>query len=291
MMKKKLLFLIAFLFVFSTGKVMSQVKDTINPGHHAPVTHPAPGSSDAQASLAAAAANPIASMISVPMQFNFNFGTGDYKREQTTLNFEPVLPFKLFKWNVVTRMILPIVQKPQDAASGSDIGVGDMNMSMFFVPPVVGLGKNFHFTWGFGPSFNIPTASTTEFGSGAFGVGPTLVALVLSKHLVAGFTFNQVWSYNPAYDYSAFFAQYFITWNIKNGWYINTTPAITANWKADEGQVWTMPVGLGFGKIVKTKVPMKFQLQAYSNAVRPDGGAPTTLQFQWVVMFPRKPAK
>jgi len=293
-MKRILPFIIAFLFTFSTGQLISQASDTINPGHHASVKHPAPGSTDPVADLAQAAANPIANMISVPMQFNFNFGVGDYNREQTTLNLEPVLPFKMFTWNVIMRGIVPFMQKPHNAESGSDYGVGDMNFSMFFVPPVVGKGGKVQFTYGFGPAVNIPITSssppaTPAFGSGAFGIGPTIVALLLSKHIVFGITFNQIWSYDPAYDYSAFFGQYFFTWNIKKGWFVNSTPSITANWKAAEGEQWTVPFGAGFGKIVHAKVPMKFMLQGYANVIRPTGAAPFTLSFMYVLMFPHKP--
>ena len=58
-----------------------------------------------EASLAKIATNPIANMISVPFQFNFNFGLGDYNRYGTVLNLQPIIPFRLSdKWNVVNRL-------------------------------------------------------------------------------------------------------------------------------------------------------------------------------------------
>jgi hypothetical protein len=48
-----------------------------------------------------------------------------------------------------------------------------------------------------------------------------------------------------------FLLQYFINYNMKKGWYIDIAPIITANWQASSGNVWTVPVGGGLGRLMK----------------------------------------
>ena len=300
-MKRILPFIIAILFIFSAGDLFSQSSDKTNPA--------AGGASDADgdAKLAQAAANPIANMISLPFQLNFNFNQGPYNRYGTVLNFMPVLPFRLSKkWNVITRTIIPIIQKPYiDSTAGSTYGIGNTNFNAFFVPPAVGI-----FTYGFGITMNIPSASAPELGVDAFGLGPTIVFLFMPGHWVLGATAGLTWAYkSPAGTdaLNSFFGQYFITVNFKKGWFINTMPMITANFNALEGEQWTVPFGAGFGKIVHFKhIPVKFNLAYYYNAVQASqtpgteyidlahdprqamGNANQSLVFQVNLMFPHK---
>lgn len=234
--------------------------------------------------LAQQAANPIANMISVPMQLNLNFGVGEYNRPAQVFNIMPVLPFKMFKWNVINRIILPIVNTPDTTETGNYFGAGNINFSMLFVPPP---GKKFQ--WGFGPAFNIPTRSSENLGSDAFAMGPAIIALFMTGHWVAGATANHVWTFANDKNFNQTFIQYFITYNIKNGWYVNTNPIITANWNAPEGNEWTVPLGAGGGKVFHAgKQAMKLQAQYYYNVVHPPLAANWTLQIQYVLLFPHK---
>jgi hypothetical protein len=257
-----------FLFFF-----MNNVKSQVDTAQHA-----------SQKDLAKAAANPIANMISLPFQLNFNLGVGEYNRTQTTLNIMPVIPFGVGSWNVINRIIIPVVQKPDGTESGSYYGLGNTNYSMLFVPPMKAGGT---FQWGFGPAFGIPTSSSDQLGTNVFGIGPALIFLVMPGHWVVGVTFNQLWAYRESVDYSSFFAQYFITYNIKKGWYVNTNPMLTANFNAAEGEQWNIPLGAGFGRVFHAgSQPMKLQLQAYYNVVKPTGGANGSIQIQYVLLFP-----
>ena len=267
----------------------------------------APSSVTEAAELAKAAANPIANMISLPFQFNFNFNQGPLNRYGTVLNFQPVLPFRLSKkWNVITRTIIPIIQKPDMLSNeGSTSGIGNTNFNAFFVPPVVGI-----FTYGFGITMNIPSASAPELGGDAFGLGPTIVFLFMPGHMVLGATAGLTLAYKSPTGSDAlnsFFAQYFITYNMNKGWFINSMPTITANFNAPEGEQWTVPVGAGFGKIVHfNKLPVKFNLSYYYNATQANrtpgtefidlahdpnqamGIADQSLVLQVNLMFPKK---
>ena len=66
--------------------------------------------------LAKESQNPIANLISVPFQNNFNFGIGPKDTTQWDLNVQPVIPITLNKdWNLITRTIIPIVNQPSPA--------------------------------------------------------------------------------------------------------------------------------------------------------------------------------
>lgn len=168
-MNRNLLF-IALLIVFTIANVNAQ--NEIENQQESP----------SQEDLAKAAANPIANMISLPFQFNFNTNIGEYNREQTVLNLQPTIPFKLAKnWNVVNRLIIPVIQQPLNTETGSELGLGNINLSMMAVPKSLGNG-NAEFMYGFGPAFSIPTTSAPQFGPNVFAVGPAVIGLMLTKH-------------------------------------------------------------------------------------------------------------
>ena len=93
--------------------------------------------------------------------------------------------------------------------------------------------------------------------------------------------------------------QYFINYNLPHGWYISSAPILTANWKADASDVWTVPVGGGIGKLFKlgdilpleghpiAKLPINTQLQAFGDVVRPEFGPKWQLRFQIQFLFPK----
>jgi hypothetical protein len=130
--------------------------------------------------------NPIASLISVPLQENFNFGIGSADRTQNVINIQPVIPFSISEhWNLITRWITPIIYQPIPVpqSEGATVqttgvyGLGDLNPSFFFSP------KKSKVTWGVGPTFILPTATnTTYLGQGKFSMGPSVVALVQPSH-------------------------------------------------------------------------------------------------------------
>lgn len=241
------------------------------------------GESEA-AKLARETSNPIASIISLPIQFNFNFGLGEYNRFQSVTNVMPVLPFKLSKKiNVVNRVIIPFIYQPAvTQESGGSFGVGDINYSAFFTPSKTG-----KFVWGIGPAMNIPTRSNDVLGSPEFGIGPTAIALVMAGKWTYGFTANNVWSYEGG-NLNQLFSQVFVVYTFPSAWFVQFMPTITANWNAPEGEQWSIPLGANAGKVVLFgKQPVKFIGGGGYFVESPTNGPEWQLFFQTVFLFPK----
>ncbi|MBK6731569.1 MAG: neuromedin U [Bacteroidetes bacterium] len=230
--------------------------------------------------LAKASQNPLANMMSFPFKNNTNFGIGPYDRSQNVLNIQPVLPF--FKGKLITRTIIPIVWQPDiSSETGGTSGLGDITFTAFYANESKGI------TWGVGPVVNFPTASDPSLGPQEWGVGPSIVALAMPGKWVVGGLINNVWSVGNE-SINSMLLQYFINYNLPGGSYITTSPIITSNWNAPDGNQWTVPFGIGAGKIVKLggKLPLNLNASAYYNVVKPDYGADWTLRLQAVVLLP-----
>lgn len=123
---------------------------------------------DDVASLAEASQNPVADMISVPMQFNMNFGTGPEDDLQTVLNIQPVVPFSLGKdWNLITRTIVPVISQPDFGVYPKrENGIGDIQFSTFFSPKAPTSGG---WIWGAGVIAQLDSATDDRLGQGGLG--------------------------------------------------------------------------------------------------------------------------
>ena len=239
--------------------------------------------------LAKAAQNPIADMISVPFQNNFNFHVGPHNQLQDILNIQPVIPITLDRdWNLITRWITPVISQPPLTVTGErEFGLGDINPSFFFSPkePTHGI------IWGIGPTFVFPSGTDRTLTQGKYSIGPTLVALTIEGPWVLGVLVNNVWSVagkNNRDSVNAMTLQPFVNYNFPGGWYLTSSPIITANWETGHGDRWTVPVGGGFGRVFKIgEQPVNMQLAAYYNVARPTGAADWQLRAQVQLLFPK----
>ncbi len=246
-------------------------------------------SEEAQAeALQKAVQNPVASLISVPLQNNMNMGYGPFNRTQDVLNIQPVIPARISEnWNLITRVIQPLVWQPYpNQNTGGEYGLGDMNPSFFLSPAKPG-----KLIWGAGPTMVIPTATSDTTGQGQFSLGPSVVVLAQPPHWTLGALVNNVWSVageSGRAPVNQMLLQYFINYNMKKGWYLQTAPIITANWRATSGNIWTVPFGGGVGRIMKLGFqPINWQLQFYGNAAYPTGGSSWTFRGQIAFLFPK----
>jgi hypothetical protein len=246
--------------------------------------------SDAASELAKKTRNPVADLISVPIQNNFNFNVGPDNQTQTVINIQPVIPITLNEdFNLITRTILPVVDQPDPALNSSQFGLGNLNTTLFLSP-----SKSKAVTWGVGPIFGFQTKTNDLLGSNTFSVGPSAVVVAMPKHWVLGALANQRWSIGdgaPSQRINAMLIQPFINYKLPEGWHLTSAPIITASWEAfgsNSSDRWVIPIGGGFGKIVKTGgPPLNINLQGYYNVVNPDQGSDWQLRFTVALLFPK----
>jgi hypothetical protein len=199
-----------------------------------------------QEELSAAAANPLADLMSFPFQNNLNMNNGPYNRNVNILNIQPVIP--LAGGKLITRTIFPIVRIPDFSTESGKLssGLSDIVFTAFYVPESKGA------MWGFGPIVELPTGGSIR-GTQKWSAGPSLVVLVQPGDWTFGGLINNAWSFAG---------------------------------KSDRGDVNHMMlniflVGAGGGKLVMLggKLPLNLQTQLYYNVVRPDFGP----EWQWRV--------
>ena len=243
------------------------------------------------AKLQRASQNPVADMISIPFQLNSNFGVPPGNSTANVLNIQPVIPFNLTpNWNLISRTIIPVVWQPAGLQGAYYSGIGSTNVSLFLSPAKPG-----KLIWGAGLALNLPSSSpllAPAGGSRNWSAGPTAVLLGMPGHFVLGMVASQTWSFaGPANSpaWSVFYSQVFINYNFEKGWYLTSAPIITADWTASGSNVWSVPLGGGFGRIMKLagKLPINFNLSAYGYAAKPANGPDWTLRAQVALLLPK----
>ncbi|WP_217900240.1 hypothetical protein [Lutibacter agarilyticus] len=236
-----------------------------------------------EAALAKATQNPLAAMYSLPFQNNTTFNVGPYKRTQNVLNIQPVIPVSISEnINLINRIIIPVITQPSFTEDASSTGLGDISYTAWFSPT-----KASKITWGVGPAFQIGSSSGSAYGSGEFGLGPSVVALTMIKKWVAGVVVNNVWTFGDVKE-NKFLFQYFVNYNLPNAVYVVSAPILTSNWNAPSGDQWIVPFGGGIGKVFKLgKQPININAQGYYNAVKPEGWGDWQMRLQVQLLFPK----
>ena len=205
--------------------------------------------------LAKQLSNPLASLISVPVQLNYDTGFNAPRGKRTTMNIQPVVPFSLTEnLNLITRTIIPYKwQTNLGGVSGTQSGWGDTTMSFWFSPsePVNGL------TWGVGPLLYLPTSSDPAFGLGEWGGGLTAVALKQSGPWTFGGILSQTWSFESS-NLDSTYIQPFVSYTTPNSWTFTLNSESTYDRTSRE---WTAPVNFMIAKLV-TIGGQKISLQA-----------------------------
>lgn len=236
--------------------------------------------------LAKKTQNPVSDLISVPLQNNFDFGVGPEDKMVWMMNIQPVVPFRISEdWNIISRTILPVMNVPSLAPGlDSAAGIGDLNPT-FFLSPANPSG----FIWGVGPTMTLPTATDSLLGDGEWSAGPAGVGLFMEGPWVVGALAHQQWSFAGWGDRAVnqFLTQTFINYNFPTGWYITSSPIITGNFEIQKGNQWTVPLGVGVGKVHKYfGLPININLAPYYNVVTPDDGASWQVRFTLAMLFP-----
>lgn len=239
--------------------------------------------------LAKKLSNPVAAMISVPFQLNYdeNYGLTD-QGSKCYMNIQPVIPITLNEdWNIISRTILPVISQDDiPLGVGSKSGIGDIVQSLFFSPK---LPTKKGIIWGIGPVLLLPTASDAVLGSEKWGAGPTAVMLKQKGPWTLGFLTNHIWDFDGAdnrADINLTFVQPFVTYVTKNAVTVGLNTESTYNW---ENEQWAVPLNLTLSKLIRVgKLPVQIGggVRYWLNST--DGGAEKWgLRLQLTFLLPK----
>jgi len=239
--------------------------------------------------LAKKLANPISSLISVPLVYSYDtdFGLND-DGSKSVLNIQPVIPMSLnSEWNVISRTIVPLVyQDDIITGTGSQSGLGDILQSFFFSPKKPTSGG---IVWGVGPAILLPTASDDLLGGGKWGLGPTVVVLKQNGPWTIGGIANHIWSVagdDDRGDISNTFLQPFVAYTTPKAVTFTLNTESTYNWETEQ---WSIPINAQVSKLIKIgKQPVSIGLGvrywADSPAAGPEGWG---LSLNVKLLFPK----
>lgn len=237
--------------------------------------------------LAKKLSNPVASMISVPLQYNVDFNIGSEDGTKQTLNIQPVIPSSLTEhWNVITRVIMPVIaQDDVFGNSGSQFGLGDTTPTFFFTPKQPSAGG---WILAAGPVFLLPTATDNLLGTEKWGTGPSVLAL---KQTATGWTYgvlaNHIWSVagdDDRAEINSTFLQPFLAKQFAGARTLTINTESTYDWY---GESWNVPVNLMYSKVTR----IGNQTVSFAGGARyyfdtPGDGPDWGLRFVVTLLFP-----
>jgi hypothetical protein len=251
---------------------------------------------DSKEDLAKESQNPVGNIISLPIEYwHYDGMANDSSADGLAL--KPVYPLGLGNVTLINRFIVPFLGIDANT-TGEDLGnisipptntkesgLANLQYQALFTPAAPG-----KVIWGAGPVFDFPT-NTDGLGSDKWSAGAAFLALTMPGNWVVGALVQNVWSYagpSDEPDVNKFTFQYFVNYNLPNGWYLTSTPIMTADWEKPSSEQWTVPVGGGIGKLTSFgKQPVDFKLQAFSIVEKPEGGPDWSLMFAVKFLFPK----
>lgn len=276
------------MLVFTTSTLYAQEQAAAVNGAAEPAKDSATGGDDqAAAELAKKLQNPVASLISVPIQNNFDFGGGPRGNGfQYRVNLQPVIPFSLTAdWNLITRTILPVVSQKNIVDTSSQSGLSDTLESFFFSPKEPTSGG---WIWGAGPVFQLPTATNVLLGGEKWGAGPTAVLLKQEHGWTYGMLLNHVWSFaghSDRKDVDGTYLQPFVSYTTKRQTTFSINTESSYDWV---GSQWIVPLNFMVQQLVKFgDQPVAFQLGYRYYAERPIEGPDSGIRFTVTFLFPK----
>jgi len=248
---------------------------------------PVVGQDDAD--LAKKLANPVASLISVPIQANYDTNIGANEEGSVwRINIQPVIPMKLNdRWNLISRTILPLIDQQDIPIAGSGAsGLGDIVQSLFFSPAAPTSGG---LIWGAGPVLLLPIATDAALGSEKLGIGPTVVVLKQQGPLTLGALANHIISVagdEDRGDINATFLQPFLTYITKTKTTLAVNTETTYDW---ENEAWSVPLNFNVLQLLKVG-PQIIQVGVGARywVESPDGGPQNWgARAQLTLLFPK----
>jgi hypothetical protein len=206
---------------------------------------------DSNQELAKKLSNPVAALISVPLQLNYTQGIGPVEDgDQWLMNVQPVIPISIGeKWNLISRTIVPIIsQSDVYPGAGSQFGLGDTLQSGFFSPKAP---TSSGLIWGVGPALLIPTGTDDLLTSGKWAAGPTAVFLKQKGPWTVGFLGNHLWSFagsDNRSDINSSFLQPFVAYATPKGVTYSFNSESTYDWETEQ---WSVPLNFVVTKVTR----------------------------------------
>lgn len=206
---------------------------------------------EADEQLARQLSNPVAALISVPIQFNHDRDIGPAREgTRTLINIQPVVPFSLnADWNIISRTIVPLVRQENIfPGAGSQSGLGDIVQSVFFSPKAPTAGG---LIWGVGPVLLLPTGTNDLLTTDKWGAGPTGVVIRQQGRWTVGALANHIWSFagdSKRNDVNATFLQPFVTYTTATATTFSLNSESTYDWN---GRQWTVPISTGVSQMLR----------------------------------------
>lgn len=252
---------------------------------------------DGAAEMARKSQDPLAYISALMTENDFLFNTGD---DTTSYSFQlqPVYAFDFPEqgFSFIPRGIIPIIGaapqsdlpglgEPRPEGGSTTWGLGDVMIQSFFAPKTDSGWK-----WGVGPQMSFETRTDDKVGGPGWGAGVSAVLVGnLSRQISSAFIANQLWSFDG--DFSTMGLQPNIFYNFESlpGAYIGYNGMIFADWKADSGDRWTVPLGFVVGKMFSLGggYGIETGIGPYWNVVKPDGGADWSIKFVLNFLFPK----
>ena len=255
---------------------------------------------DASAEMAKKLQNPLANIKAVMTDNSIGSDTGDDDGTSYGFQLQPVyaidLPDKGFTF--IPRAVLPIMGlepgtktrvtgedgEPIPSGGSRVWGLGDSMLQFFFAPHV-----NTEWKWGVGPQLSLATHTDSDLRGPDWGAG---LAGVITGEITPNLSFAGIvgnhWSFDGDYSTATIQPMFFYNIAVIPGSYVGYNAVISADWKADSDDTWTVPLGLSVGRTLDMGGGhgLDFSAGPYWNVVRPDGAAKWALRFGVNWLFP-----
>ncbi len=232
------------------------------------------------------ARNPLADKVSFAIDNAFSFNTGSLRGTAYELDASLVAPSSLGNdWLILHRPTLPIMHDPESIpGQGGKFGLGDLTYQA-----LVTRNRDSRIIWGVGPALVFPTATSSRLGSGKWSAGPAAGIVSQPGHWTFGVLGFNTWSFagdSARQSINQLSLEPFVSYDLKDGWFVSCQPGISADWTAPRGERWTVPMGGGGGKgFTRDGKSVFLTVFGYYNIEHPPGSSPWQLSMGLEFLF------
>jgi hypothetical protein len=252
-----------------------------------------PGLAGAQTDREPATESEAGKVFLLPIEFDFDSGAAN--GDAFIARLLPVNSLLVKDtWKLVNVALITLADAPggvpgfpgnPDPVSGEKVfGLADFTDAILYTPT-----KSKGLMWGVGGLFGFPTATNDVLGSGKWSAGPAVRLGYQSGPWRLGLLVGNRWSFagdSDRAEVNQLMARGLVRCRLGKGWFFIYAPIITANWNASSDQRWLVPLGGGIGKSFKLKqTPLNISLQAYGNALKPDGAPDSVFRIAFGIPF------